>query len=339
VARTGRSEDAEGVRALLEKLHENCFLEGPRFERRIEEIRSVYARSPVRPAAHAGAAYPSDPYSARQMLAGLFDRGRRLLPRGLPPERPAGLIVPHIDPRRGGAEEAAAYSSLSGATPPDVFIVFGTAHWECREQLAFTAKDFDTPLGRATTDAPLVRRLAAAYGKKAFDDEFSHRREHSIEFQVLYLQFAFGAPSVRIVPILCGPLPPGDGASDPRVAAVADEIGKIRREFGHRVMLISGGDLSHVGLRFGDRKPPDQARRAEIERFDRQVLEVASTGSAEAFRRRIADAGDATRICGLPPDYWLLRCGGFTRGRVLCYRQSDEPETGSLVSFASVALW
>ena len=60
-----------------------------------------------------------------------------------------------------------------------------------------TRKDFATPLGAAETDGELLDAVAARCSLDLFADEFAHRREHSIEFQVVWLQHVIGEVRIR----------------------------------------------------------------------------------------------------------------------------------------------
>jgi len=52
----------------------------------------------------------------------------------------------------------------------------------------------------------MVERLRAAGGTAIAKNDFVHRTEHSIEFQLLFLQHLLPKSSFTIVPILCGNL-------------------------------------------------------------------------------------------------------------------------------------
>jgi hypothetical protein len=49
--------------------------------------------------------------------------------------------------------------------------------------------------------------------------------------------------------------------------------------------------------------------------------------------------GDARNICGYPALYTFLRLLGGRKGEILYYDQSPEPQTQSMVSFASMAFF
>ena len=112
--------------------------------------------------------------------------GRRLRPSC------AACSRPHIDFQRGGPVYTWAYRELLEKSNADTFVILGVAHQYCRRRFALTCKDFETPLGVVPTDRAYVDRIASLAGRDLFDDELSHRTEHSIEFQVVFLQYVLG---------------------------------------------------------------------------------------------------------------------------------------------------
>jgi len=75
-----------------------------------------------------------------------------------------------------------------------------------QDLFSLSGKDFETPLGVAECDRLWVEKLKAAGGNVIATNDFAHRAEHSIEFQVLFLQHILPKDSFAIVPVLCGNL-------------------------------------------------------------------------------------------------------------------------------------
>src|SRR5262249_59005270 len=81
----------------------------------------------------------------------------------------------------------------------------GGEHQSDRNRIALTRRDYETALGLVKTDRTYGDRIAALAGQDLFEDELSHRMEHSIEFQVVFLQYLLGdRREFSIVPILVG---------------------------------------------------------------------------------------------------------------------------------------
>jgi AmmeMemoRadiSam system protein B len=338
---------AGAVRDFIAQLDQMLLLDSPRFQRALQAMRDAYHPLEIRPAALEDRSYPGDRAELEKELdahftAGVAMRDTVSQPTAAPTAVPRAIMAPHLDPRRAGAVIARAYLEL-GAEPaaPLRVVVFGTGHSLMGDLFALTRKHFQTPLGKATCDTAFVDRVAAPLGEFAYRGELAHREEHSIEFQVLYLQHRLRGRVFTIVPILCGgfhallddQLTPRES---PEFETLIDAVREAESALGGTTLYVAGIDLSHVGPRFGD--PPIDARvKQETEVVDRAVLDAALAGDADGWFNVIAAQDDRTRICGFAPTYAMLRCSELRNGRLLRYEQSDDPD-GSMVSVAA-AVW
>jgi hypothetical protein len=176
-------------------------------------------------------------------------------------------------------------------------------------------------------------------------DEFSHRAEHSIEFQAVFLRYALRTrPEFTIVPILVNSFHDiyfggRTAAEDPEIQRVVQALRETIRELPGRVCIIAGADLAHVGRRFGDHSGPTDQSLQRVEREDRIFLNLIEQGDAEGVFQSIAEDNDRRRVCGYPPIYMMLRCLDHPRGKLLQYRQWSDLNAGAAVTFASLALY
>ncbi len=351
--RFGTVIPSEQIRELIGALDRAGYLDSPAFAERMRRAREEFERSPARPAALAGLCYEREAAALREEIESFFERpgapGRAALAaEAAPAGELAGLIAPHIDPRRGAAAYAWAYSELRRHRRPELVVILGTSHYGAGPELfSATRKDYLTPLGAVRTDRRLVERLAARYGEAAggdlFADELLHRNEHSIEFQALFLAWALGVEGYRIVPVLVssfhemvhgGAVPAGDARVASFVAALRAELGAERR----RVLILAGVDFAHVGRKFGDPFGIDDGVPERVRREDLALIENIKLGDPGGFFADIAREGDARKICGLAPMYTQLELLRGRRARLLHYDIALEPQTDSLVSFASLAI-
>ena len=205
-------------------------------------------------------------------------------------------------------------------------------------------KDFDTPLGVLPTDREFIEHFRKGLPFELTRDETAHRREHSIEFQAVFLRHIFPDRDIRIVPIFPGSfweyveLGNGGAAADEKLTLLYQKLGETARALGRKVCYIAGADLCHVGRKFGDEF---EARSIldTVRTFDMKVLEQASQPDAEGFLNMLVAVRNKYRICGVAPIYSTLRAARPATGQVLCYDQWDEVERESAVTFASVALF
>ncbi|HET8646968.1 MAG TPA: AmmeMemoRadiSam system protein B, partial [Vicinamibacteria bacterium] len=185
--------------------------------------------------------------------------------------------------------------------------------------------------------AALVERLAAAAGDSVRVEDYCHSVEHSIEFQVVFLQHLFG-PEVRILPILCGPLRGARPEDHPRVGRFVDALGELAAAEGERLAWVLGVDMAHVGRRYGDESPAraGEGTLVEVEARDRERCGRLAAGDAAGFWRLVEKDGDDLRWCGAAPFYVFLRAAAPAGGELLRYEQWNIDEH-SVVSFAGMA--
>jgi AmmeMemoRadiSam system protein B len=339
---TGEILPYEDLEALVRQLDEHCFLESESFRQlyqaRVQEFRD--ARS--RPAFHAGTAYPDEEAALQEQLSGFSESsespGEHVLPASTAPLR--GLISPHIDFARGGPTYARAYGALAERPGARTFIIFGTCHTPMRQRFALTLKNYESPLGDIETEREFVECLAARTSADYFLDEFSHRGEHSIEFQAVWLKHVLRNP-FRIVPILVGSFhdlyEKGDPAADPGIRAMISAVRETMERLPGPHCVIAAADLAHVGRRFGDPSGPTESSLRLVEEEDRNFLERAVACDAEGAAATIAASNDRRRVCGYPPIYMTLRCLEKAAAALLQYRQWADLEAGAAVTFAAVA--
>jgi AmmeMemoRadiSam system protein B len=345
---------------LTAQLDDAYLLESPRFKAFRQEQVGEYLANPVRPARLAGGAYEAEPVALRQQLNGLFTcaEGPGQPEFGKEPaaieKRPRflGALIPHIDYRRGGAVFGWGYKRLVEESDADLFVIIGTAHYFMRQPYSISRKHFDTPLGTVETDEQFIDRVQSHLAARTegpavelFADELAHRHEHSIELQVLLLQYLLGdRRPFKIVPVLVGSFhefvkartePNGTSVVSAFVAAMqaaaAAHPGKV--------CYISSGDLAHTGKRFGDQWLFDQQKKVARGENDLQLLAEACKADSSAFFHHVAKEKDESRICGLPPTYTMMRIMNPTHGELLKYDMALEGDGSACVSFASLAFY
>jgi hypothetical protein len=348
--RAGAPVASADIQKVVDALDNARFLEGAAFEQWRDEIEGEFRGASVRASVLGGNCYPEDHRDIPKFLEKFFldDEGPGKpggLREGAKPLR--GLVVPHIDLKRGGISFAHAYKELRESMAPEAVIILGVAHAGRGELVTLTRKNYDTPAGKLRTDVGLVERIAAAAGEGAFVDEYSHKNEHSVEIQTVWLEHLWRDAPPSIVPVLCGSLGGcvEDGTSPrdlPNLAAVVRELGDILREREGKVVIVASADLAHIGQKFGDDVPLTPRLIRKNEECDRKMLALVEAGDADGFFEFVRAEEDRRKICGLTSIYLTLAAceaaGGKAKGRLLHYAQSPEEETQSLVSYAAMAL-
>jgi AmmeMemoRadiSam system protein B len=322
---------------LVERLESALFLDSPQFRESVN--------GPVREPSCIGC-YDGDPEALRRQLRKLFTAKDG---PGLPQEKkPDGnlraALIPHIDYTRGGHTFAWGFKEVFERTEASLFVIIGTSHYS-PHRYTLTRKQFKTPLGIVPTDQAYIDRLVQHYGDGLFDDEICHLPEHSIELEVVFLQYLYeNRRPVRIVPLVVGPFQDSVEANSlpalrPDVARMIEALGKAEAEANEPVCYIISGDLAHIGPKFEDPEPVTEPTLAYSRAQDDAILKQAEAADAAGYFQVIADEGDRRRICGLPPTYTLLEAIRPRRGKVLHYDQYAHPIGYESVSFASVAFY
>jgi AmmeMemoRadiSam system protein B len=333
---------------LANDLDEALFLEGPRFEDARAAVERDFANAPVRPASHAGGAYFDDPRALRRYLDDkCLNAAKNDGEKDGETERPHGdlvaLVAPHIDPWRGAVGYGHAYGAMRralAAQEVSTFILLGTSHAPMRQPFALCRKAFATPLGALEPALDAIDALAKGASFDPYADQINHKREHSLEFQAVFLKHLLGGRDAKIVPILAGLGEHQARASDPSTdRAVETFLGALRSivEDGQgRTVLVAGADLAHIGPRFGD-APPSDGRLADLDATDHASIERATSPDAREFWRHVARDLDTRRVCGLAPIYSLLRAlPTGAHGDLLHYEQTIDAEDRSVVSHAAI---
>jgi AmmeMemoRadiSam system protein B len=341
----------EHLEELVQKLDSSLLLESERFDKYMKTVTDEFASSEVRGPSQAGSAYPESPEELSAMFDGFFAHpdGPGPLSSGAEAGKPPrGLVLPHIDMRAGGPCMAWGYRELDREERPDLFVILGTGHTNPQNNFAITRKDFLTPLGRAATQRSFVDSVLERCGTDFTAGEFAHKSEHSVEFQVVFLQYLYGKLSEEgrgpsIVPVLCsfGYGDVGSGAFSEAAERVVDFVAALRHAVessGQRVCFVASADLAHLGPRYGDARGISDAEMGTYKSRDLQMLGAVERGDAGEFAAFVAGERDARRVCGFSSIYTLLRSIEPTRGRLLKYSYAPVDNAGSVVSFASMAL-
>lgn len=340
----GQRLRADDIQRVVAYLDEQGFLHTPRFTTLYQQVAQTFAQSPVRPAYLAGASYPAEAQHLRAFLDDFFlrDHGPGAWTGRQRPSAPPGrcLIAPHIDFHRGGHAYAHGYWHFYQQGQPDTVFIFGVAHAAPPVPFLLTKKHFATPFGTLETDQDIVRRLEAACTWDPYEFEMVHRTEHSIEFQAVMLSYLYG-PAVRIVPILCASFGGASALAPPTphtdVEAFLEVCRSIVADAPHRVSVIAGADLAHVGRRFGDAFDVHDGIVQQVEDRDRADLQHVLTGDAGGFYRAVMRDHNQRRVCGLTCIYAALQtmAQGTASGALLHYDYAHDP-AGGIVSFTNI---
>jgi len=235
---------------------------------------------------------------------------------------PMGLVVPHAGYIYSGAVAAAGYRELAAHGRPEWAIILGANHTGLGAPVSIVREGiWRTPLG----DAPIATEVADSFvaeGVTVADEAFLH--EHSIEVQLPFLQFLFGA-EIPFIPI-CVMLP---ALSD--LTALGEAIarivrGKARDKAG---VVIVSSDFTHY--------EPDETARS----VDHRAIEKILALDVQGFHRSLIE--ERLSICGGGAIVALMACArrlGWDETKLLSYATSGDVtgESHSVVGYAAISL-
>jgi AmmeMemoRadiSam system protein B len=261
----------------------------------------------------AGTFYSADPDRLREDID-ILTEGRR------PPldPRARALLVPHAGYIYSG--RIAARTFLAARLPPRI-VILGPNHTGEGEAIALMAEGrWSLPLGEAEIDAPLAREILERC-PVARADAAAHRREHSIEVQLPFLQRL--RDEVRFVPICVG------SHRLPWLLELGRALAETIAGQPDEVLLVLSSDMSHY-------LPATLA-----ERLDRQALDRLLAVDPEGLHRVVRQEG--ITMCGVAPAVAGLEAArrlGAASAQLVAYGNSGE-RTGdfdSVVGYAGAAI-
>ena len=333
---TGEIQVGDLEKHLFEALDEAGFLENDRYRTLREDREAAFAREPVREAAFADSAYPEDRVELAELLTGRVGG-----PHG--DSAVVGIAAPHASPDGGWDTYRAAYRALPSVEigHDKTFVVLGTSHYGAPERFGLTRKRFATPFGLAQNATAFVDELELAAPGAIRMEDYCHAVEHSIEFQVVFLQHLYG-PDVRVLPILCGPFVKsiyegGLPEDNEDVQRFFDALGNLGAREGNRLCWVLGVDMAHMGQRYGDPMPAAAkiGEMSGVEERDRQRIEQITSGNIRDYWSLVQEKQDDLKWCGSSPFYTFLKVHPNLRGDLLAY-QHWQIDAQSVVTFGAM---
>lgn len=330
---------ADEINNLLVHLDESFLLDSDRFREARARIVADFTSRRTRPCSHCGKSYPENPLDLRNRLDEIVG-SQPDFPE--PEGRLSALVAPHIDLNVGYRGYSRAYRLLKHTSPSRV-IILGVGHQLQDALFSLTDKDFETPLGTVRSDQTQVALLRDAGRHSIASDDFIHRSEHSIEFQVIFLQHLLKDRPFTIIPILCGSLQSclsqyTREAYRDRAGPFLDRLKQTLADPDEETIVVAGVDLSHTGPKFGHDTPAIQMEYSSRE-HDQRLLEYLTRLDADSFWEESGRVKDRFNVCGFSALSCLLEVLPPCVGRVLHYEIWHEEPTRSAVSFASLAFF
>ena len=351
----GETLPDEWLQNFLQQLDEAFLLESPRYQAASVAKLRKFLESPARHAVLAGRAYPDDPHELREQLDGYIQAARKLEVSAhyagtrkstVLAEQIRGCVVPHIDFRRGGITEAAAYAALQDQNF-DTLVILGIAHAGLRYPFSLVPQDLETPLGTARCDTAFCDALVEKMDARLTAEALAHRDEHSVEFVAVFAQHLENLRDAQVVPILCGGFfqelmsgtSPSDNEDVAEFARAMRETCDEWKEQGKRVGIICSVDGAHVGSNFEDDTPLTAERLRSIETEDLHAWRAVEEGDREAWHAALSRGNNPRNVDAHPAVYTTLLAFPEWRANLIHYDQAFSREENSVVTFAALAFY
>lgn len=200
-------------------------------------------------------------------------------------KRIIGVIAPHAGYAFSGGCASFAYKEIAESEFADVYVLLGVSHEGYKGDI-ITLQDFETPLGVVKTDVEFAKKLIKNAG--FLEDDKAHKKEHSIEVQLPFLQFVSKdrIDNLRIVAIEVG---------DWNYDVIAKQIVETSLEMNKRICFIASSDFTHFGVTYGY-MPFTNNVKERMYNLDRKAIKSIEKLDSLGFLEHIKKT-EAT-ICG-----------------------------------------
>ena len=159
--------------------------------------------------------------------------------------RPLVLILPHAGHVYSGPVAASGYALLEGTSPGIIVIIARSHHGYFRGCSILPVDYYETPLGRVLIAKGIAARLLENENFKT--DRPAHRREHSIEIHLPFLQRIYKKRIESIIPVLPVLVGEIDNRQTGQISGAITEAIKGKKD----PLFIISSDFTHFGPRFG----------------------------------------------------------------------------------------
>lgn len=258
----------------------------------------------VRQPAVAGFFYPADPSDLRETVRSLLAAASVT---GDPPGPVRAVIAPHAGYVYSGPVAAGAFARLAGRAARRVVLV-GPSHFVPVAGLAVAGVDaFLTPLGELAVDVEAERRALLLPAVRA--DPAAHRREHSLEVEMPFLQEV--QPATPVVALAVGLVEP---------EPVEDVLDML---VDNDTLLVVSSDLSHY-----------------LDHATAQRLDAATASAIVDLRPDLLTSDRACGVTGIQAALLLARRRGWSC-RLLDLRTSADTagDPHRVVGYGAFGFW
>jgi len=235
------------------------------------------------------------------------------------PRNVVGLVCPHAGYMYSGPVAAHSYYKLAADGRPDVVVIFSPNHTGFGSALAIINEGvWRTPLGDVEIDTVVANQILDVSRIIDVDDK-AHAHEHSIELQLPFLQYLYGA-AFKFVPI-CFLMQDLESSREVGLAVSKALSGK-------NALVIASTDMTHY------------ESQGSAEKKDKMAIDAATRLDEARYYSLVESHNIST--CGYGPTVAAITAAkklGAKEGKLLCYRTSGDVtgDFSAVVGYASIA--
>lgn len=247
------------------------------------------------------------------------------------------IVSPHAGYYYSGQIAAHGFYALASEGRPETVVIIGPSHYGWPGVALMSSGFWESPLGLTEIDTELARAIQAKSGVIS-EEERPHRPEHSLEVELPFLQYVFGAESFKIVPIAMGFMDYNTSK------AVGEGVASVIKEAEKDVFIVTSTDLTHYGAMYGYAPIGTSPMEKVIEwvhETDRKIIKTIESLDAEGLIDLVINEG--LTMCGCAPvaaGIIATKALGATKGRTLKYATSYDIRGSkeAIVGYLSAAI-
>jgi len=259
-----------------------------------------------------GSFYPKEKKEIEKQLSEFFSNTKTTKKTDL-------IISPHAGTIYSGQTAAHSFSLLN---KPETAIILSPNHTGYGEEISVYPKGkWLTPLGETEVDEKAVEKITEFF-PEAKKDETAHLQEHSIEVQLIFLQYLF--KDFKIVPITLMT------ENSEKLEKLAEALIETEKATGKKFTVIASSDFTHF----------ESEEKAKEKDF--KAIELIKKMDVKGFHELVES--QRLSICGHSPIEVLMsycKKKDIIKAELIKYNTSGE-KTGdktNVVAYASIGFF
>lgn len=264
--------------------------------------------------------YPGDPDELRDTVEELLEESK------VQDIVSKGLVVPHAGYSFSGDTASYAYKTLKGRYI-DKVIMLGPNHYGTGYKISISDQKWKNPLGVVKPDKEIIEKIVE--NSDAEIDNSAHKREHSLEVQIPFLQVVLEDFEIVPISIRHDSLNPAD------METLGEAISSVLDD---NTLVIASSDLIHFGPNY--RYMPVNSEQPEfVKEKDTEFIDKVVQFDPEG----VIKIGEDTTVCGYGAITALIhslddRC---EKASLLKHKTSFEKteDRNNIVGYASIAFF